>query len=192
MSHAWGGEAPAAYNRGMLHNLSTLLAPAVLQRLTLALNHVLGSEAVATQRLRPHAGRSVAVALAQWPALLPPPPVLRWRVTPAGLLEWEGLAPQGEPDLALTVDAANPAALMLMVASGQVPSVQIDGDAALAGDVNWLMQNLRWDAEADLERLFGPVVARQLSQLGAALAGGVRSAMQLLGQLGERLRPRGP
>jgi ubiquinone biosynthesis protein UbiJ len=176
----------------MLHNLSTLLAPTVLERLTLALNHVLGSEAVATQRLRPHAGRSVSVALAHWPAVLPPPPPLRWRVTPAGLLEWEGLTPQGEPDLALTVDAANPAALMLGVASGQPPSVQIDGDATLAGDVNWLMQNLRWDAEADLERLFGPVAARQLAQLGAALAGGVRSAMQLLGQLGERLRPRGP
>jgi ubiquinone biosynthesis protein UbiJ len=175
----------------MLHTLQSLLAPAALERLTLVLNHVLGGEAVATERLRPHAGRSLAVELRGWPTLLPPPPVLRWRVTPAGLLEWEGLAPAGVPDLALGVDAANPAALMLGLVSGQQPAVQIDGDAALAADVNWLMQNLRWDAAADLERLFGPAVAQQLAQLGASLAGGLRSAVQALGQLGERLRPRG-
>jgi ubiquinone biosynthesis protein UbiJ len=175
----------------MLHTLPTLLAPAALERITLVLNHVLGSEAVATERLRPHAGRSIEVHLARWPALLPPVPVLRWRVTPAGLLEWQGLAPPGEPDLALTVEAANPAALLLGAATGQPPPVQIDGDAALAGEVNWLMQNLRWDAAADLERLFGPVAAQQLVQLGAALADGMRAAVQLLGRLGQGLRPRG-
>ena len=38
------------------------------------LNHVLASEAVATERLRPHAGRAVALTLDQWPSLLPAPP----------------------------------------------------------------------------------------------------------------------
>jgi ubiquinone biosynthesis protein UbiJ len=175
----------------MLHDLPTLLAPAALDRLTLALNHVLGSEPVATQRLQPHAGRRLAVQWAQWPALLPAPPVLRWRITPAGLLEWEGLTPEEPSDLTLTVDASNPAALLLGAATGQAPAVQIDGDAALAAEASWLMQNLRWDLEADLERLFGPMAARQLTQTGAALAAGLRQAVQLLGRLGEGLRPRG-
>jgi ubiquinone biosynthesis protein UbiJ len=173
----------------MLHTLPALLAPAVMERVTLALNHVLAAEAVATERLRPHAGRALVVRLAGWPALLPEPPQLRWHVTPAGLLEWQGgVTPQTPPDLSLEVDASNPALLMAKSLAGEVPSVQVEGDAQLAGDVNWLIQNLRWDAGADLERLFGPVVAQQLVRLGSALAAGLRG----LAQFGERLRPRGP
>jgi hypothetical protein len=41
-------------------------------------------------------------------------------------------------------------------AGRRTPPVDIEGDAQLAGDVNWLMQNLRWDVAADLERLFPP------------------------------------
>ena len=179
----------------MLHNLGALLEPAVMERVTLALNHVLAAEPVATGRLRPHAGRLVSVRLAGWPALLPPPPQLRWQVTPAGLLEWQGpsAATAGAaPDLSLEVDAANPALLVARALAGEQPAVQVEGDAQLAGDVNWLMQNLRWDAGADLERLFGPVVAQQLVRLGSALAGGVRGALRGLGGLGERLRPGRP
>jgi hypothetical protein len=35
------------------------------------------------------------------------------------------------------------------------------------------------------------VAAQQLAQLGAALADGMRAAVQLLGRLGQGLRPRG-
>lgn len=178
----------------MLHTLQALLAPAVMERLTLLLNHVLGSEAVATTRLVPHAGRRIAVRLANWPSLLPPPPPLAWAVTPAGLLEWcaDGAAGTAAGDLALEVDAGNPALLLAQTLAGETPAVQIDGDAQFAGDVNWLLQNLRWDIAADLERLFGPAVAQQLARLGAALAQGLRGAVRTLGAVGERLRPRSP
>ncbi len=176
----------------MLHSLQALLAPALCERLTLLLNHVLGSEAVATEKLRPHAGRTLSLALDRWPALLPPPPALAWRVTPAGLLEWCGADGVAAPDLALRVDAANPALLLAQAVAGTQPQVQIDGDAQFAGDVNWLMQNLRWDVEADLERLFGPLVAPQLYRVGAALAGGVRAAVRAATELADRFRPRGP
>ena len=55
---------------------------------------------------------------------------------------------------------------------------QSDGDAQLAGDVNWVLQNLRWGVAADMERLFGPTVAYPLHRLGSALARGLRSALQ--------------
>jgi hypothetical protein len=71
----------------MLQRLHALVAPALATRLTLLLNHVLSAERVATERLVPHAGRTVALTLQGWPSLLPPPPVLAWRITPAGLLE---------------------------------------------------------------------------------------------------------
>lgn len=174
----------------MFHSLQALLAPAFAERLTLVLNHVLSAEAVATERMRPHAGRTLALTLAGWPALLPAPPPLAWRVTPAGLLEWCGNESLPAPDLAVRIDAANPALLVARAMGGTPPTVQIDGDAQFAGDVNWLMQNLRWDAAADLERLFGPGVAQPLLRLGSALAAGVRAALKGAAGLGERWRGR--
>ena len=167
-----------------------MLAPALAERLTLVINHVLGGEAVATERLRPHAGRTLALTLAGWPRLLPPPPALAWRVTPAGLLDWCGAQGVDAPDLAVRIDAANPALLLIRMLGGEVPQVQVDGDAQLAGDVNWLLLNVRWDVAADLDRLFGPVVAQQLHQVGRTLARGMRAAIQAAAELAERLRSR--
>ena len=69
----------------------------------------------------------------------------------------------------MALDASNPAALLWAVAAGQTPAVQVEGDARLAGDVNWLLENLRWDVAADLDRLFGPGPAQALHALGAWL-----------------------
>ncbi len=174
----------------MFQNLQSLLAPAVMERLTLVINHVLASESVATERLKPHAGRCIALTATGWPALLPPLPPCVFRVTPAGLLEWCGLAPQDAADLSLRLDASNPAALLARAVAGDMPAVAVEGDAVLAGDINWLLQNLRWDVAADLERAFGPAVAQQLHRLGSALARALRSALQGAAQVRDRLRPR--
>jgi ubiquinone biosynthesis accessory factor UbiJ len=192
----------AAYNHSMLQTLQAMLAPALSERLTLVINHVLNGEAVATERLRPHAGRSLALRLRSWPALLPAPPVLAWRITPAGLLEWCGADPATEtdaaPDLAVQLDAPNPALLLAKALAGEMPAVQVEGDAQLAGDVNWLLQNLRWDVAADLERVFGPTLAAPLHTVGSALAAALRKAIGVASQgaqaassVGEAMRPRG-
>lgn len=179
-----------AYNPAMLQTLHSLLAPAVMERLTLVINHVLASEDVATARLKAHAGRCVELSPTGWPALLPPPPVLAFRVTPAGLLEWcSGGAGPGA-DLVVRLDASNPALLLARALGGELPPVTVEGDAALAGDVNWLLQNLRWDVAADLERVVGPTAAAPLMKLGSALAHALRAAVQGAGALGSRLRPR--
>lgn len=167
-----------------------MLAPAVAERLTLVINHVLAGEPVAAERLRPHAGRCLSLTLTGWPRLLPPPPALAWRVTPAGLLDWCGMQGAEAPDLAVRLDASNPALLIARALGGEPPEVQIDGDAQLAGDVNWLLQNVRWDVAADLERLFGPVVAQQLHQLGRMIAGGMRAGFRTAAGLADRLRSR--
>lgn len=169
-----------------------MLAPSVVERLTLVINHVVASEAAATDRLRPHAGRRIELQFSAWPSLLPAPPAMVWRITPAGLLEWQGLQPEPGADLQVRLDAANPAALMARLLAGEPPPLQIDGDAQLAGDINWLSQNLRWDVAADLERLFGPAVAQQLHRVGQALGGALRTAVKGAQGLGERLRPRTP
>lgn len=170
----------------MLQALSSLLAPAVLERLTLVLNHVVGAEAEARRRLAPHAGRTIVLLLPDWPALLPPLPAMAWQVTPAGLFSWCGPGGAAAGDLMIRVPASNPAALLARALAGERPEVQIEGDAALAGEVNWMLANLRWDVEADLERFFGPVVARQLHQAGRALARGLKAALGAAGPLAAR------
>ncbi|MFO1217380.1 MAG: hypothetical protein U1E89_03240 [Burkholderiaceae bacterium] len=158
----------------MLQNLQALLVPAVLERLVLVINHVLGAEPAATARLLPHSGRAIELELQGWPALLPALPRLQWRVTPAGLLEWCGMEPPATADLTVRIDAANPALLFARALAGTPPRLAIAGDAQLATDIQWLVDNLRWDVEADLERLFGPAVAAQLGRMGSALARGLR------------------
>lgn len=161
----------------MLQSIRALAIPAVLQRLTLLLNHVLMAEAAATQRLVPHQGKRLSVEITDLPSLLPALPVTVFCVTPAGLLE---VCAEGEPgaqvpaELQLRVAAPNPALWVARVAAGERPEVTVQGDALFAADVHWLVDNLRWDIEGDLSRALGPVTARQLASLGAALAAGLR------------------
>jgi ubiquinone biosynthesis accessory factor UbiJ len=163
------------YNRrAMLQSLQALFVPAVFERLVLVVNHVLAAEPVATAKLVPHQGRLIALELQQWPAWLPAPPVLKVGITPAGLLEWCGLDDAVPPDLSVQVNAANPAALFARALVGEPPPLHVAGHAVLASDIQWLVDNLRWDVEADRERVFGPVVAHQVARLGSSLAAGLR------------------
>ncbi len=171
----------------MLHAVTELLAPATMDRLTLVVNHVLGGEPQATARLLPHAGRSVVLIAEGWPALLPPAPPMSFRITPAGLLEWCGMAGVDAPDLRLHLNAADPARLAVQMLSGQTPAVRVEGDAQLATDIGWLLDNLRWDVEADLERLFGPMAAHSIHQLGSGVGAGLRAALRGAGALAAQM-----
>ena len=169
----------------MLPNLNALWAPALMDRLVLVVNHVLSAEPAAVQRLLPHRGRVLRLDLLQLPRLLPAPPPLAFVITPAGLVEW-CRAPV-DADLRVRLDAANPAALAFQAVTGNMPPLVIEGDVQLAGDIDWLLKNLRWDVADDLQKLFGPTVAHELHRLGAGLAGAMRGARQAVG---DRLRPR--
>src|SRR5690349_3424209 len=137
----------------MLHTLQQLVGHAFVQRLTLWLNHLLASESAAMQRLQPHAGRCIRLQVEGWPALLPALPELVFFITPAGLFEWCGNDSEPLPaDLKLSVDASRPGRLLSEGLAGQRPAVAVVGDAALAADVSWLMDNLRWDLQDDLAR----------------------------------------
>ncbi len=158
----------------MLQQWSALFAPALQDRICLLLNHVIGREPVAMNRLRPHAGRAVLVHLRGWPALLPPAPDLVLGITPAGLFERLDSAPAEA--LRIELDASNPAAMALGSLSGARPQVEVQGDAQLAAEISWLMENLRWDIEDDLAALVGPAAAQQLARAARA-AGGALAAL---------------
>ena len=167
----------------MLHSLNLLLGQAVVERLTLLVNHVLSSEPVATQRMRAHAGRVIGLQFEGWPAPLPPLPATAFRVTKAGLLEWCGAEVPAEPDLRVSIDASNPALSMAQVLGGTHPQVDVAGDAAFATDLNWLFDNLRWDVQDDLARVVGQAPAREIARVAGGIAAGMREAAKAVSGL---------
>ena len=176
----------------MFYALQTLAGTAVVERATLLINHVLASEAVATERLRGHAGRCIRLQFIGWPALLPALPSIVFRITPAGLLERYRDEPPGDAALQVEIDASNPALMALLALAGERAHIRVAGDAALASDVNWLFDNLRWDLVDDLEKLLGPLAAQQLGTLGGAIAAAVKRAAQTLAGLARGSSNGGP
>jgi ubiquinone biosynthesis accessory factor UbiJ len=157
----------------MLESVRAQVVPALQQRLVLLANHVLSREPTATARLAAHAGRRLSIEAEGGPAWLPALPPLALAVTPAGLFEW---SEAGVPaDLRLTLRADDPARWLAVAAGSAKPDLAIDGDAALAADVSWLADNLRWDIEADLAGIVGPVAAHQLGRAGRALSAALRA-----------------
>jgi len=135
-----------------------------LNRLVLFLNHVLIREPEATQRLARQKGQRIEL-VSQFGTL-------QLLATPAGLLErgrFDGF------DLRLTVAETSPLALLGTLARGDKPRVRIEGDVQLAAEVNWLIDNVRWDAEEDLAALVGDAPAHTLAQLGRQALAALRS-----------------
>ncbi len=170
----------------MLNAFTTPLGAAAMARITLLLNHVLSREAVALERLKPHAGSSLQLRWSGWPKLLPPPPEIAFTITPAGMLEWCGENLLSEPELRVSLDASNPATLAAQWLAGQRPSIDIEGDSAFAADVSWLIDNLRWDIEDDLAHIIGPAPAHQLCKVSRWMAQGFGAAVQALKDLASR------
>ena len=79
------------------------------------------------------------------------------------------------PDLTLTVNDTSPLDLARSAVRGEKPSLRIEGDVQLAADVNWLIANVRWDAEEDLSRVVGDAPAHAVASVGRRVAEGLRS-----------------
>ena len=148
--------------------LGSLQPPAWLvqegqNRIILSLNHVLQQEPQAMERLAAQSGKSVLIPLAPWS--------LHAQATPAGLLDL--VLDERQPQLRVTV-ADNLAQLAGKAASGDKPSIHIEGDVALAADINWLIDHVRWDWEEDLSRFIGDAPAHTIGQGLRAAAGALR------------------
>lgn len=125
----------------------------IQRRLVHLFNHVLMQEPEAQARLARQADR---VLEARWRIF-----VMRLVATPAGLLE---LAPAAaaQPDLTLTLTEESPWQLAQAALRGDNPPVRIAGDVEFANEVNWLVENVRWDLEEDLSRLIGDAPAHAM------------------------------
>ena len=174
----------------MLDAIKALAERSVLERVVLLVNHVIGAEPAAVERLRPHASRTMQIELAGWPSLLPAAGPFAFRVTPAGLIEWLPDATELVPDLRVAVDMSNPMLALTRVVTGERPAITVSGDAVFASDLDWLIDNLRWDLQDDLARVVGDAPARQLTRFGGWFASAIREGAKTLRDLAAA--PAGP
>jgi len=170
----------------MFVSLKALAERSVMERIVLLVNHVISAEPAALERLRPHATRTVQFELSDWPKVLPAPGPFAFRVTTAGLLEWLPETPELPADLRVAVAAGNPALALTRLVAGERPAVTISGDAAFASDLDWLIDNLRWDLQDDLAKIVGDAPARQLGKIGGWFAGALREGAKTLRDLAAR------
>ena len=170
--------------------MKALAERSVMERLVLLVNHVIAAEPAATEKLRPHALRTIQLDFVGWPVLLPPLGPWTFRVTPAGLVEWLVEPAASFPDLRVAVDTANPALLLARLVGGERATIAVSGDAAFAADLDWLIDNLRWDIQDDLARFVGDVPAREIARFGGFFARALRDAVKTLRGLAERVPSR--
>ncbi len=141
-----------------------LSAPAVA-----TINHLLAQEAWARDTLMRHAGKTAVIDTGHLQ--------VRLRVERDGMLE----AADADDTAAVTIHVKlSDLPLILQNRDRAFSYVRIDGDAEFANTISQLSKGLRWDAEHDLERLFGPIAANRL-------AGGARGAVEGAANAGRRL-----
>ena len=164
----------------MFEAMKALAERSVMERLVLLLNHVISAEPQAMERLRAHADKTLRFESEGWPSVLPAPSPIVLRVTPPGLVEWIEAPGELVPDLRVAIEASNPALAFARFIVGERPTLRIEGDAAFANDLNWLIENLRWDVQKDLSRLVGDAPAREIARFGNALAKAIREAAKAI------------
>jgi ubiquinone biosynthesis protein UbiJ len=121
------------------------------QSLAAAVNHLLGAESWARDRLRPHAGKTAVLRVA--------PLTFSFSIADTGLTVAVD-APQ-EPALEIRL-APSSLAGALRGEDSALKDADIRGDAELASAVLFLVKNLRWEFEEDLSALVGDIVAHRM------------------------------
>lgn len=138
----------------------------------LALNHLLEAEAWARDKLKPYAGQCVEFHS-------PPLPPLRLDILDTGLVR--SAAGDDKPSLVVNIGAAALPAF-LRGEDALLREIDIEGNADLAGTVQYLFRHLRWDPAEDLSKVFGDALAQRMVSEGERLAGWSREAAERLAQ----------
>jgi ubiquinone biosynthesis protein UbiJ len=116
-----------------------------------ALNHVLRSAPVALERLRRHAGRTVAFHVGP--------------VTTALTIQTTGEVTPAVAGAAHDLDVRVSPFLLPRLAANEEAAfreIEMKGDMELAQEVSFLARNLSWDVEEDLARVVGDIPAHRL------------------------------
>src|SRR3569832_2090649 len=124
-----------------------------------ALNHLLSQEPKAVAMLSAHAGKVACIDTG----------LMRVRVKVAGDGMLQAAEDKDEPIVTIRVKLAD-LPLIAQYRERAFSYVRIEGDADFANTVSQLSRTLRWDAEEDMSRMVGDIVAPRLVA-GARSAG---------------------
>ena len=142
-----------------------------------ALNHLLAAAPWARSKLAPFAGRRARLVLGPLP--------LAFRIAPDGTFESLGT---GEPAVEIVLPATAPLALF-EGREAMMRSARVSGAADFAEVLGFVLRNLDWDAEEDLSRLVGDIVAHRIVRsAGDFAAAQAEAARRLAENVGEYLR----
>ena len=123
-----------------------------------ALNHVLRSAPLALERLRRHAGRTVAFHVGP--------------VTTAFTIQTTGEVTAALPGASRDLDVRLSPFLLPRLAAGEEAAyrdIEMQGDMELAQEVSFLARHLDWDAEEDLARAIGDIPAHRVMSAARAM-----------------------
>lgn len=124
------------------------------QVLVKAFNALLKREDWAKQKIKNHAGKIVRLNISNWHLLL--------KIADDGSVQWRQTSDTANVTLTIKDEALKelPKALQEKADMYRLASLlHIEGDAGLAKSVSELALNLRWDIEAELIQLLGPLMA---------------------------------
>ncbi|MGQ5522891.1 ubiquinone biosynthesis accessory factor UbiJ [Chitinimonas sp. PSY-7] len=133
------------------------------------LNHLLLQRTDLRKELAHHAGQTARLTV--------PPFRLDFEVGSDGLL----LAASKEPEASILIPPWLLPRLALRDPAAE-RSLQISGDAQLAGTLGRVLQALDWDAEADLARLLGDIPAHRLAETARNMVGDPRAIARNLAE----------
>lgn len=148
----------------------TLMTPVIA-----TINHLLAQEPWARQQLAVHAGKLACIDTGAV--------ALRLRVDSAGMLEGApGTAPADvSANVTIRVKLSD-LPLILQNRERAFSYVKIEGDAEFANAISQLSKGLRWEAEHDLERVLGPILATRLVAGAKDAVAFVRTGQQKLAE----------
>lgn len=137
-----------------------------------ALNHLLGAEPWARERLAPFAGETLELRL---PAL----PALRFAVVSDGRLR-----PASDEGQASLVLSFGPGVLPALLKGEDhfMRAVEVSGSASFANEVLFLFRHLRWDVEEDLARFVGDAPAYRIAATAREFAAWHKDALARLAE----------
>jgi ubiquinone biosynthesis protein UbiJ len=116
------------------------------------LNRLLRASPWALERLQPHAGKTALLVCPPWQ--------VRVAVSETGELTRADTA--AAPDVVILTTPG----LLLRVASGDDAAwseAKLEGDIQLAGAIDYVRRNLRWDYEETLSRFLGDIAAHRIA-----------------------------
>lgn len=144
----------------------------MLTQLAIAsLNHLLNQAGWARDKLKPHAGHIAVISA--------PPVKLRLAI------EADGRFAEAAADSQADAEFEVPASAMPDLLQGLdalTRQASVNGNAEFAETLGFVLRNLRWDAEEDLSRIFGDIVARRMALGLSQFAAWQKSASRSLAE----------